>query len=492
MYESSADPRPAAQVKSPARLPMKEKIGWGIGGFLENMVGNSLGVMALPIFNIALGINPVLLGWAMSMPRLLDALLDPWLGSLSDNTRSRWGRRRPWVFAGAILAPLALALLFSVPPEWGKTAIFIWFAAFCSAVYILMSVFSISYGAQGFELTTDYNERTRVQAWRFVFIAVSGLLVGWLYRFALHPIFAGAVVEGVRPEVIGMRNIMWILLLPMVAAGLAPVFFGREQIEVVAQEKIGIRQGFLMTLRNPPFIIFTLLGLFTLTGGILVGPFSLYISIYHVCNGSKELAATIAGVGTIINTALSFALIPAVTHFSAKFGKRETLLLAQALLIAGSLLSWIVFTPASPWLMLSTVPFNCIALTCILILNGSIMADICDYDELKTGLRREGMYGAVAAFIGKVAFSSIGILSGYMLVWSGYVEADKQTPEAIHNMRVFFAFIPAAFGLVGLVLTLFFPLTRKKVMAVRAAIDARRAAAQSAADSPDKPAGDAA
>ena len=97
MPESSADPRPAAQVESPARLPMKEKIGWGIGGFLENMVGNSLGVMALPIFNIALGINPVLLGWAMSMPRLLDALLDPWLGSLSDNNpffpRLRSGHR---------------------------------------------------------------------------------------------------------------------------------------------------------------------------------------------------------------------------------------------------------------------------------------------------------------------------------------------------------------------------------------------------------------
>ena len=201
-----------------------------------------------------------------------------------------------------------------------------------------------------------------------------------------------------------------------------------------------------------------------------------------VCNGSKELAATIAGVGTIINTAMSFALIPAVTHFSAKVGKRETLLLAQGLLILGALLSWIVFTPASPWLMLSTLPFNCIALTCILILNGSIMADICDYDELQTGLRREGMYGAVSAFIGKVAFSSIGILSGYMLVWSGYVEADVQTPAAILNMRIFFAFIPAGFGIVGLVLTLFFPLTRKKVMAVRAAIDARRVAQSAMAD----------
>ncbi|MFZ4717566.1 MAG: MFS transporter, partial [Chthoniobacterales bacterium] len=105
-----------------------------------------------------------------------------------------------------------------------------------------------------------------------------------------------------------------------------------------------------------------------------------------------------------------------------------------------------------------------------------------DYDELQTGLRREGMYGAVAAFIGKVAFSSIGILSGYMLVWSGYVEADVQTPAAILNMRIFFAFIPAGFGIVGLVLTLFFPLTRKKVMAVRAAIDARRVAQSAMAD----------
>lgn len=459
---------------SAARLPLGEKIGWGIGGFLENMVGNSIGVMALPIFNIALGINPILLGWAMSLPRLLDALVDPWLGSLSDNTRSRWGRRKPWVATGAILAPLALAILFSVPPHWSKDAIFAWFAIFCAAAYILMSVFSISYGALGFELTTDYNERTRVQAWRFAFIAVSGLLVGWLYRFALHPFFAGAAEIGVKPEVAGMRNLMWILLLPMIAAGLAPAFFGREKIEVEAQEKIGIREGFLMTMRNRPFIIFSVLGIFTLTGGILVGPFSLFISIYHVCNGDMKLATTIAGIGTTINTALSIGLIPVVTFLASRFGKRETLLLAQVLLILGSLLTWFVFTPANPWLMLLTLPFNCIALTTILILNGSIMADICDYDEYETGLRRGGMYGAVSAFIGKVAFSSIGILSGYMLVWSGYVEATVQSPEAIRNMRLFFAFTPAVFGSIGLAFTFYFPLTRKKVLAVRAAIDQRR------------------
>ena len=464
----------APETTSAARLPLGEKVGWGIGGFFENTVGNSLGVMALPIFNIALGINPVLLGWAMSLPRLLDALVDPWLGSLSDNTRSKWGRRKPWVVAGAILAPLALVMLFSVPPEWGKNAIFAWFAIFCSAVYILMSVFSISYGALGFELTTDYNERTRVQAWRFVFIAASGLLVGWLYYFALHPFFAGVAVPGVKPEVAGMRNLMWVLLLPMIAAGLAPAIFGRKQIEVEAQEKIGIREGFLMTLKNRPFISYTVLMIFTMTGVVLVGPFSLYISIYHVCNGSKEMVATITGVATLINTGMSFALIPVVTSLAARFGKRETLLFAQVMLILGSLLTWIVFTPVNPWLMLLTLPFNCVALTTINILNGSIMADICDYDEYSTGLRREGMYGAVSAFIGKVAFSSIGILSGYMLVWSGYVEASTQSPEAIRNMRLFFAFTPAVFGSIGLVLTMYFPLTRKKVLEVRTAIDARR------------------
>ncbi|MBU3666733.1 MAG: MFS transporter [Chthoniobacterales bacterium] len=454
------------------RVPLKTKIGWGAGGFFENTVGNSIAVMALPIFNIALGLSPVWLGWAMSIPRILDAITDPVFGTLSDNTRTRWGRRRPWMFFAGIITPLCLAMMWSVPTHFSQMAIFVWFTVFCTLTFILGSAYSIPYNALGFELSPYYNERTSVQSWRFFFIACSGLLVGWLYRFSLFPLFTGVPVEGVKPEVIGMRNLMWILTPLLILVALCPAFFSRETTAIESQPKIGLRDGFRMTLRNRPFIIFILLGLFSLTGGAIVGPFGLYLGIFYVCDGSKELASTIAGVGTILNTLLSFALIPVVGRISSALGKKETLIIAQIVLIAASFLTWVLYTPAMPWLMVAAIPFNCFALTCFLILNGSVLADICDYDELNTGLRREGMYGAVAAFIGKMAASSIGILSGYMLLWAGYVTEASITDDVLQRMRIMYVLVPAGLGLIGLLLTLAFPLTKKRCLEIREQLNA--------------------
>ena len=470
------------------RVPVKTKIGWGTGGFLENTVGNSIGVMALPIFNIALGLSPVWLGWALSIPRLLDALTDPVFGTLSDNTRTRWGRRRPWLFFAGIATPICLAMIWSVPTDWSQTAIFIWFTIFCALTYVIASAYSIPYNALGFELSSDYNERTSVQSWRFFFIACSGLLVGWLYRIALLPLFSGPPVEGVNPEVIGMRNLMWILAPILILIALCPAIFSRETIAIQSQPKIGLREGFRMTARNRPFLIFVLLGLFSLTGGALVGPFGLYLSIFYVCDGSKEMAATIAGTGTILNTLLSFALIPVVYRISSAIGKKEMLIIAQLALMLGSALTWVVFNPAFPWLMIAAIPLNCFALTCFLILNGSVLADICDYDQLHTGLRREGMYGAVAAFIGKMAGSSIAILSGYMLLWAGYVTEATISDDVLLRMRIMYVVVPAGLGLVGLLLTLAFPLTKKRCLEIRTTLaereDAERRALQSSAIHP--------
>ncbi|MFZ4779043.1 MAG: MFS transporter, partial [Terrimicrobiaceae bacterium] len=462
---------------APTRLRARTKAGWGTGGFLENTVGNSIGVMALPIFNIALGLSPIWLGWAMSIPRLLDAIIDPVLGTLSDNTRSRWGRRRPWIFGAAIITPILLALLWSVPPHWSQTAIFVWFAIICTAVYVLMSVYSISYNALGFELTTDYNERTSVQAWRFFFIAVSGLLVGWIYRISLSPILAGEPVGGVAPEVLGMRNLMWILVPLLIVVGIAPVFFGKSESAnaVLKQEKIGLRNGFTMTMRNRPFVIFILLGIFGLTGGALVGPFGLYLGIFYVCDGNKELATTIAGVGTILNTVLSFLFIAIIPKISASIGKRETLLIAQIVLMLAAVSTWFFFDRSSPWLMIAVTPLNCFALSCFLILNGSILADVCDFDELTTGLRREGMYGAVAAFIGKIAGSSVGILSGYMLLWAGYTDEKSISDEVLFRMRLMYVAVPTTLGMIGLLFTIFFPLTRSRMREIRSEITRRQA-----------------
>ena len=117
--ESSSQPGVAPGGESAsARVPMRTKLLWGAGGAADNIVYNGLATLVLPIFNVGLGIDAVKLGFAMGIPRFLDAITDPLIGNISDNTRSRWGRRRPYIFVGIILTGILLALLFNPGRGW--------------------------------------------------------------------------------------------------------------------------------------------------------------------------------------------------------------------------------------------------------------------------------------------------------------------------------------------------------------------------------------
>ncbi|HEV7298761.1 MAG TPA: MFS transporter [Tepidisphaeraceae bacterium] len=449
-------------------------VGWGLGGFVENQMSNGLVALVLPIYNVGLGINVVWLGWAMAIPRLLDALTDPFIGHMSDNTRSRLGRRRPWMIGGALLCAISFVLVWWPPLSWSDHWQFAWFAWFTAIGFLCAGLFAIPYNALGFEMTDDSAERTRLQGWRFFFIIISGLMVGWMYRLSFHPWFTGQAVEGVRPEVIGARWVAILCGLLILIFGLLPVFLCRERVEFQRQPRIRLKEAGRLTLRNRVFLRFVALVTISLLGVGLVGPLGLYISIYHVCQGDTKFAATIAAIGSVLSTGAAIGFIPVITWIAGRIGKVRTLMSGQVVASIGAASSWFLLRPDMPYLSLVPVVFYAFGIGCFLILHGSIMAEICDLDELHSGLRREGMYGAVSAFVGKLVASLLTVVSGYVLVISGYREGATQSADAIWNMRALFAFVPAACLMIGLALTLRFPVTTQSALQVRTMLEARR------------------
>ena len=178
------------------RVPYWEAVGWGIGGFAENMMANGVVVLALSIYNIGMGVSAVWIGWALSIPRIFDTIANPLMGNWSDNTRTRLGRRHPWIIAGVFTTALTYFLIWRPPLAWNTEGKFVWFAIFTTIFFIGYDFYAISYNALGIELTDGYNERTRIQSFRSFFILISNAGMAWLYKLC----FVSLVCRTARNE----------------------------------------------------------------------------------------------------------------------------------------------------------------------------------------------------------------------------------------------------------------------------------------------------
>lgn len=474
-------PRPVEKID---RVPTGQKAAWGIGAILDNIMANSINMLALQIYNIGLGISPIWIGWGIAIPRIFEAIIDPFLGNLSDNTRSPWGRRRPFMVLGAIISALSFAAVWMPPTvlnksalSWFQSPIFLFFLISSMFFYLGYALFIIPCNALGIEMSTDYNERTRIQAWKSFFGSVAGFAMPWMYKLALY--FGNHFGAGSlsKPEVIGIRFVAVIFGLIVLITGLIPAIYCRERADVQKQEKINIFHALNLTLRNMPFLLLSLVIILILVGIFVVDPFTLYIYMHYVSGGNKDLYATLYAVSGTTYAVMGIVSLPLVTLLSTRLGKKGAMLLAQISVIVGYLSTWFLLTPSNPWFLLIPPLLMCPGLTTMWILSGSMMAEICDLDELKTGLRREAMFGAVFSLVFKAGFSSITILSGYLLVWAGIpenVENFIPPTTTLTTLRVLYIAIPTALLIVSSLLTWMFPITEKKAREVRAILDARK------------------
>jgi GPH family glycoside/pentoside/hexuronide:cation symporter len=448
------------------QLPRYQKLAWGMGGMTNDLV-NVISVLAIPIYSIALGVNPALIGIALMIPRVWDAFSDPIMGHISDNFRSRWGRRRPLILIGAVLLCISFPLLWTPNPEWGSNGLAAYLLVMLLVYYTAYTIWSVPWNALGFEMTPDYNERTRVQAWRAAFATSAGLFISWTYKLCF--LFN-------ENEVIGARYVGALVGLVLLVTGSASAFFCRERIESQAQKKIKLIPAFTATLKNRPFLLVCGTVAFFILGVFLVQPMAIYVNIYYVFQGSenaREAASVVTGLGGMLGAVLGLAFIPAISWLATNRGKKQTLLLGMAITAVSFLSQYWTFLPAHPYLQLISFLLKAPSIAFIWLILPSMVADICDVDELDTGLRREGMYGAVYGWVLKIGVSLGLLLSGFVLTMAGIDPAAKiQSPEAIRTLRILFSLIPFLFTLGGAWLIYRYPLTEARVNELKEKIDA--------------------
>jgi glycoside/pentoside/hexuronide:cation symporter, GPH family len=457
-----SQPAPASE-----RVQVWRKAAYGTGGLTDFLFPNTVNALAIPIYSIALGMDPLLLGIALAVPRVMGAISDPLAGAVSDNARTRWGRRRPFILCGAVIGALILPLIW-MPPAATQVGRFIYLLLILSIYAAAFSIFSVPYGALGIQLTSNYDERTRVMAWRGYMQTAGTFGSAWFYWFCLLPIFGN--------EVVGARWLGVIVGLVMLAGALATVVACREKTETIAkQPKIALGAALGFTLSNRPFLLLQSVTVILVLGLGCETVIGSYVHIYYTCQGSKTFASYITGIGGTLTIFSTLAALPFGLWLSTHTGKRHGALVGLGIALIGVCLMPFLLVPAQPYLIMIEWVILAFGIPCANLMFSSMTADICDEDELVTGLRREGAYVAVGGFFGKVAQVGTLLLAGALPRMAGYL--DTSLPPQLSELKVMRAMligIQFVAILIAIIIIWFYPLTRSKSEATRRLLDERK------------------
>jgi GPH family glycoside/pentoside/hexuronide:cation symporter len=466
------------------RIPLWQKVVYGLGAFVNNLLAAAIGGMTI-VLNLALGMNPALVGLLGALPRLTDAITDPLMGYISDNTKSRWGRRRPYIFVGAILAGILYIALWQLPANKTETFYFWYFLIGSIFFYAAYTVFATPWVAMGYELTPDYHERTRLMGVQNFIGQLAYVISPWFLWIMTNQNWFSDQVTGAKGLAAGVGVLA-------IAMGILPAILLRERLSDMAaaesdagEENAGggvaaqLREfghGLKETVTSKPFLKLCAATFLVFNGFILISSFQFYVIIYYVFGGDQALGAEYAGYAGTVGAVSTFVVIFIVTWLGTKIGKRRAFFVSTGISVFGYLLKWFCYNPEIPWLVVLPAPFMAFGLGGLFTLMGSMICDVVDLDELKTHQRREGMFGSIYWWVVKLGMAAALAGGGILLNVTGFDVALEggQTEQTIFMMRLFDALIPAITSAIAIWAVASYQITESRAHEIRAELEARR------------------
>jgi len=466
------DPRPSDRVPTPW------KVAYGAAGMTEQLVGMITKQMFNPVFNIGLGISPAVIGVVLMSYRLWDAVTDLLFGNISDNARTRWGRRRPFIVIGGVLTGLAMPLLWQASPNWSQGTIIAYMVVMGMLLYSCFTLWSMPYYSLGMEMTPDYDERTRIVSWRAFFSKTTVLLGGWLLALASLPVFSRDP-SGAPDIARGMRFLGWGIGAIIVVVAILPGLVVRERYyeAVKSRPRVNLWQSLRATGRCRPFLLVMGVYVCQTLGSSLVASLGLYLNIYYVCGGDLKTASVIQGVKSTVIFLPGLLSVPFWVWVCEKLGKKAALRLTILMGFVANLLVLVCYTPEHPYLQIVPQIFLSSFGSALWMIIPSMQADIVDHDELHTGQRREGGFASISSWVGKFSSTITTGLSGFIIVWCGFDLAKygaQQPPEVLRTMLRWYVFLPAPFWCAALLMLHFYPITSPVAHDIRRQLEERR------------------
>lgn len=464
---------------STSKVPFGQKVAFGVG-----MLANQMFPAILGIFMVSLVQSFGFSGWMWSLvyffPRVFDAITDPIMGFISDNTKSKWGRRKPYVLIGAVLMGVAFTIMWQLYADNSLQYNFWYFFIWSVIFYLGLTFFSVPYVAMGYEMSNDFHERTNIMAVAQWIGQWAWVIAPWFWVIMDDP-------DWFPSQEVAIRELAPWVAVPCAIAAMMPAIFinskstldedyeplntsniGGSLLKILESFKDAFKISEFRKICGATFLIFNAFN--------TVAALTYFVIVYRLFNG--DAAATgiwVALFGCIGALGTTFIVIPAVTWMSKRMGKIKAFMWAQGISIIGYIMMYFLFVPGKPWLYLIALPFFSFGIGSLFTIMMSMTADVIDIDELNSGKRREGIFGAIYWWMVKVGFAIAGGLSGVIIGVVGFNPelATTEQQGAVDGLHAFFCFFPAVGTIIAMLIMKNYDVTEERANEIRAELDKR-------------------
>ncbi|MDG1730503.1 MAG: MFS transporter [Algibacter sp.] len=465
------------------KVPFGQKVAFGVG-----MLANQMFPAILSIFMVVLVQDLGFPGWMWALvyffPRIFDAITDPIMGYISDNTKSKWGRRRQYVLIGGLV--MGIAYIFMWQLFRGNSLQFnFWYFFLWSVVFYLgLTIFSVPYVAMGYEMSDDFHERTNIMA-----------IAQWIGQWAwvIAPLFWIIMYdpEWFPSAEIAVRQLAVWVAIPCAICAMVPAIFIKSEstlnedfeplsfMDVVRSLKKIFYTTVKEALKIKEFRKLCAATFLVYNAFNTVAALTFFVIVYKLFNGDAAASGIwVSLFGFLGALGTTFLVIPVVARMSKVMGKKKAFMVSQAISVIGYVMLWFLFVPGKPWLYIIALPFFSFGIGSLFTIMMSMTADVIDIDELRSGLRREGIFGAIYWWMVKVGFAIAGGLSGLIIAIVGFnpdlATTDQQS--AVDGLHAFFCFFPMIGTLLAMYVMRNYDITEERAHEIRAEIDTRQEA----------------
>jgi GPH family glycoside/pentoside/hexuronide:cation symporter len=462
-----------------AKVPFGQKVAFGVGMLANQMFPAVLGIFMVVLVQ-DLGFPGWMWGVLFFLPRVFDSITDPIMGFISDNTKSKWGRRRQYVFLGAIIMGIAFVMMWQLYREDGINYNFTYFLIWSFFFYLGLTIFSVPYVAMGYEMSNDFHERTSIMAtaqwigqWAWVIAPWFWVVMydeGW-FPTADVATRELAIWVGIVCMLFAMVPAIFLKSEPTLDKDYSPLTFG-----TIGSSLTQILQGFVEAFKLRPFRKLCISTFFIFNAFNTIAAFSFFIIVYHMFSGDAGAAGVWPTLfGSLASLVTTFLVIPIVAWMSKSMGKKRAFILSQGISVIGYIMLWFLFIPGKPYMFIFALPFFSFGIGSLFTLMMSMTADVIDLDELHTGKRREGIFGAIYWWMVKFGFAIAGLLSGAIMSLVGFVPGSAEQPEsAITGLRIFYSGLPILGTLISIYVMRDYSVSEERANEIRAELEARK------------------
>ena len=429
-------------MSKPTRLQKRNDIFYALGNFSGGLVSYVMGSWYMYFYVDHLGLATRYYSIAMVIYGIWNAINDPIMGIISDKTKSRWGRRKPYMLFGAVPLGLALVLMFSPPDAILATqeGLFFFFVLTLCIFDTFFTMTMLAWSAVLPEMYADEDNRARVS----VYSQILGVLGAMIATVAVQPMV----------NLFGYSIMAWIFgiigIITMILSGIG----AREEHENMEAGALGVVESFKATFSNKAFLICVTSVLLVEIGKVICTSTIAFYSTYVMHN---DLGVTII-MGALFISSMIFA--PLVSKICNRWGAKKTYIITTAIFATAGL-GFLV----APNIIVAAVvaAIAGIGVSGIMIMPNLLYAEIIDDDQRRTGVRREGAFFGMNALVMRLSVVVQGFASALVLDKCGYVaQAAEQTPEAVRGIRILMGLIPLFFVVLAVVVLFFYPLDSRK------------------------------